>query len=47
MEENRKCIQRKTPRIKYGEEALDWGANKQPCDDCGVINQTDIERRSV
>ena len=37
MEENRKCIQRKTPRIKYGEEALDWGANKHPCGDCGVI----------
>ena len=25
------------PRVRYGEEAEDWGANERPCHDCGVI----------
>ncbi len=25
------------PRVRYGEEVDDWGANKQPCHDCAVI----------
>jgi hypothetical protein len=25
------------PRIRYGEEKDDWGAERQPCHDCGVI----------
>jgi hypothetical protein len=24
-------------RVRYGDEADDWGASKQPCHDCGVI----------
>ena len=24
-------------RIRYGEEADDWGADRQPCHDCGAI----------
>jgi rRNA maturation endonuclease Nob1 len=24
-------------RIRYGEEAEDWEADRQPCHDCGVI----------
>jgi hypothetical protein len=24
-------------RIRYGEEADDWGADRQPCHDCAVI----------
>jgi hypothetical protein len=24
-------------RIRYGEEAEDWGADRQPCHDCGVV----------
>jgi hypothetical protein len=24
------------PRIRYGEEQEDWGADRQPCHDCGV-----------
>ena len=24
-------------RLRYGEEAHDWGANRQPCHDCGVL----------
>jgi hypothetical protein len=24
-------------RLRYGEEAEDWGADRQPCHDCGVI----------
>ena len=28
---------RQFPRIKYGEESDDWGADRQPCHDCGVI----------
>lgn len=27
------------PRIHYGDEAEDWGADRQPCHDCGVIKQ--------
>ena len=26
-----------TPRVAYGAEADDWGANTHPCGDCGVI----------
>ena len=25
------------PRIPYGSERDDWGANKQPCGDCAVV----------
>jgi hypothetical protein len=25
------------PRVRYGEELDDWGANERPCHDCGVI----------
>jgi hypothetical protein len=25
------------PRVRYGSEAEDWGANQQPCHDCSVI----------
>jgi hypothetical protein len=25
------------PRIRYGDERDDWGANRQPCHDCGVL----------
>jgi hypothetical protein len=25
------------PRIPYGEEGEDWGADDHPCDDCAVI----------
>ena len=24
-------------RMRYGEEAADWGADRQPCHDCGVV----------
>jgi len=24
-------------RIRYGEEADDWGADRQPCHDCAVV----------
>jgi hypothetical protein len=24
-------------RLRYGEEADDWGADRQPCHDCGVV----------
>ena len=24
-------------RVRYGEEAEDWGADRQPCHDCGVV----------
>jgi hypothetical protein len=24
-------------RIRYGDEADDWGANQRPCHDCGVV----------
>lgn len=25
------------PRIRYGDEDLDWGANAKPCHDCNVL----------
>ena len=25
-------------RVRYGEEADDWGANDRPCHDCRVLN---------
>ena len=25
------------PRIRYGDESDDWGANSHPCHDCGVL----------
>lgn len=25
------------PRVRYGDEAVDWGADRQPCHDCAVI----------
>ena len=25
------------PRVRYGEEPDDWGANTRPCHDCAVI----------
>jgi hypothetical protein len=25
------------PRVRYGEEADDWGADRAPCHDCAVI----------
>jgi len=25
------------PRIRYGNESDDWGADRRPCHDCGVI----------
>jgi hypothetical protein len=25
------------PRVRYGDESDDWGADKQPCQDCRVI----------
>lgn len=25
------------PRVRYGEEAEDWGANESPCHDCAAI----------
>ncbi|MBW3623898.1 MAG: hypothetical protein KY468_10875 [Armatimonadetes bacterium] len=25
------------PRVKYGDEADDWGANDHPCGDCRVL----------
>jgi hypothetical protein len=26
-----------TPRVRYGDEADDWGANERPCHDCAAI----------
>jgi len=28
---------RSLPAIPYGSEADDWGADRQPCHDCGVL----------
>lgn len=28
---------KEVPRIRYGEESDDWGANEHPCHDCAVI----------
>lgn len=28
---------KEVPRVRYGEEEEDWGADKRPCHDCGVI----------
>lgn len=25
------------PRVKYGDEEDDWGADRVPCHDCGVV----------
>jgi len=25
------------PRVKYGDEQDDWGANERPCHDCAVV----------
>jgi hypothetical protein len=25
------------PRVRYGDESDDWGADRQPCHDCGVV----------
>jgi hypothetical protein len=25
------------PRVRYGDEVDDWGANRQPCRDCSVV----------
>ena len=28
---------REFPRIRYGEESDDWGADREPCHDCSVV----------
>jgi hypothetical protein len=28
---------KRTPRIRYGDEVDDWGANERPCHDCRVL----------
>jgi len=41
------------PRIRYGDEPGDWGADKQPCGDCAAIkgeyhgDRCDLERCPV
>lgn len=38
------------PRIRYGDEADDWGANERPCHDCAAlkgeyhVSGCDVER---
>jgi len=38
------------PRVRYGEEQDDWGADRQPCHDCAVLKMQfhvtgcDVER---
>jgi hypothetical protein len=33
----RRLDDREIPRVRYGEESDDWGANSHPCGDCAVI----------
>ena len=28
---------KEVPRVRYGEEVEDWGANDHPCHDCAVV----------
>ena len=41
---------REYPRIRYGDESDDWGADRQPCHDCAAIKgqfhviSCDVER---
>jgi hypothetical protein len=41
---------KRLPRVRYGEEVDDWGANDQACGDCGVekgqlhVQSCDIEQ---
>jgi len=42
IEENQKILHftidgEELPRVRYGEEDDDWGADSAPCHDCGVI----------
>jgi hypothetical protein len=29
--------ERRLPRVRYGDEADDWGADELPCHDCAVV----------
>jgi hypothetical protein len=33
----RRIGDREIPRVRYGEESHDWGANRHPCGDCAVV----------